>query len=156
VLVVHPCHLTVAPGDAVSTQSPGLSPEARGQLAVLEEARRKWEHIRALIEQASARKSGVFHATARETASGWGPDRQVKNVLDQARRMAADVGQMLAEHRLASLAEEVNQLVLSVRPSAGMNPGMLGAMREIIGSVTTGIELAEVEVRRRERKRNDA
>lgn len=140
----------------MSTQSSGLSPETRGRLAVLEEARRKWEHIRALVQQASARKSGVFHVTARETASGWGPDRQVKNVLDQARRMAADVGQMLAEHRFASLAEEVNQLVLSVRPSAGVNPGMLGAVREIIGSVMTGIEQAEVEVRREARVRNEA
>lgn len=140
----------------MSTQSRGLSSEARGRLAVLEEARRKWEHIRALIEQASARKSGVFHVSARETASGWGPDRQVKNALNQARRMAADVGQMLAEHRFASLAEEVNQLVQSIRPSAGVNPGMLGALRETIGSVTTGIEQAEVEIRREERKRNEA
>ena len=140
----------------MSTQSPGLSPEARGRLAVLEEARRKWEHIRALIEQASARKSGVFHVSARETASGWGADRQVKNVLDQARRMAVDVGQMLAEYRFASLAEEIDQLVQAVRPSAGMNPGMLGTVREVIGSVTTGIELAEVEIRRRERERHEA
>jgi len=136
-------------------QSPGLSPKTRGRLAVLDEARRKWEHIRALIEQASARKSGVFHVTARETASGWGADRQVKNALDQARRMAADVGQMLAEHRFASLAEEVNHLVQSVRPSAGVNPGMLSTVRELIGSVTTGIERAEVEIRREERERHD-
>ncbi len=140
----------------MSADRPGLSAKARGRLAVLEEARRKWEHVRALVEQASARKSGVFHVSASETAGGWGQDRQLKNVLDQVRRMVVDVGQMLAEYRFASLAEEVDQLVQMARPSARVSPGMINAMREIVGSVAKGIDAADVEVRREDRQRDEA
>ena len=63
---------------------------------------------------------------------------------------------MLAEYRFASLAEEVDQLVQMARPSARVNHGMINAMREVVGSVSKGIDAADVEVRREDRQRDEA
>ncbi|MGD8726680.1 MAG: hypothetical protein PVH40_03495 [Gemmatimonadales bacterium] len=131
----------------METSRSGLSPTARSQLAVLEEARRKWEHIQAMVEQVTARKSGQFH-----DAGAAAQERRVKSLMDQIRRSAADVEQLLAERKFSGLAGEVGQLIVLARPGASANRASLAGMREVTKTVLNGIEAAEAEVRRKDRE----
>ena len=128
-------------------QSSGLSAHARSQLAVLEEARRKWEHIQALVEQATARQTWQFH-----DGGAGAQERRVQAIMGQIRRSAADIAQLLVERKFQALAAEVEQLIVLARPAATVSKASLYGMREIAKSVWNGIELAEAEIRRAERE----
>ena len=127
--------------------TPGLSAHARSQLAVLDEARRKWEHIQALVEQATARQTGQFHDAAQIAQA-----QKIRSILDQTRRAAADVEQLLAERKFQALAAEVEQLIILARPAGSVNRATLYGMREVAKSVWNGLEMAEADVRRKDRE----
>lgn len=127
--------------------SSGLSPHARSQLAVLDEARRKWEHIQALVEQAAARKTGQFH-----DGGAGAQEQRVRNIMGQVRRAAADVAELLVERKFVALSAEAEQLVVFARPAGTVSKATLYGMREVAKSVWNGLEMAEADVRRSDRE----
>lgn len=101
-----------------------LSANTIRQLSVLGEAKRKWNRVHALVEQAAT------NADTREL------------FLRQCQRAAQDVSQLFDGNGFRSLADTANQLELVIK-RPGSYHARLGAMREIVGTVFTDIDRAE-------------
>lgn len=104
-----------------------LSANAIKQLSVLSEAKRKWNRVHALAEQAAS------NADTREM------------FLRQCQRAARDVSQVFDGSGFRNLADMAAQLELVVR-RRGSYQARLGAIREIVGTVFTGIDRAEQNI----------
>jgi hypothetical protein len=116
-------------------------------LAILDEAKRKWDHARALVEQATARKSGVFRDGSGALGE-WNPERQLRKVTDQIRSVANDVANLLAEQPFTELGEEVRELVMLARGIPSRTT--LYRMHELVNTVYRSFELAEKQLRRKD------
>jgi hypothetical protein len=95
----------------------------------LEEARRKWDHVRALVER---------------VASGGGDQSSVA-LMNQIGRAAADVGRVLDEHGYGALAQSAAELGLVVQ-RAKLTPGKLRTMTEQVAGVRSSIDAAEAQL----------
>ena len=104
--------------------SPKLSSAAKQKLAALEEGRRKWSHVRGLVERAATQP------THREA------------FVRQCRRAAEDVSRLFSNAGLGVLAVGTNELVLALR-LVGNFSSRVGSMRDIVATVNNGIERAE-------------
>ncbi|MBE0594068.1 MAG: hypothetical protein IH616_16875 [Gemmatimonadales bacterium] len=120
-----------------------LTPKAHAQLAVLAEAKRKWDHLRALVEQASAIKSGTFGSA--------NPSDQVKQeaqkrLLSQIGRMANDIDQILGERGFTHFSADIQEMVKLARRGGRAPLATMNRMREVVGSVSAGLGIAERDV----------
>jgi hypothetical protein len=109
-----------------------LSVKAQQKMESLTEARRKWDRVHSLIEQAAAQKSGH------------------DMYLQQIRRTAQDVSRVFLDNGLGPLADGANEMVLLSRRGGTLH-SKLGAMREQVGVVRGGIERAERAVEAEEK-----
>jgi hypothetical protein len=116
-------------------------------LATLAEAQRKWDHARALVEQASARKSGVFRRGGKSLKQS-DPDRELRNVISQIRSVATDVANLLSEQPLTELGEAVQELVNLARGIPSRST--LYRMREVVDAVYLAFELAAKQLIRKD------
>jgi hypothetical protein len=117
-----------------------LNPRARSRLAILREAERKWDHARALVEQADARRRGAFGG-ASGASQGWTPEQQLRKVVEQIRSVATDVAHLLSEQPFTEVGEQVQELVLLARGLPSRT--MLYRMREAVSAVYHAMQLAE-------------
>ena len=106
-----------------------LSPKARMRLGVLEEARRKWDHVHSLVERLVSAKEDHHH---------------LKNQISRA---SLAVGRLLADNGLPVIAEDVDQIAGLIR-QGGPIERKFTRMRELVGRVRTGMELAESVTRK--------
>lgn len=100
-----------------------LSSSAQRALEALEEARRKWERVRSLVEQAAGARTGQ------------------DMYLTMIWRAASDVNRVFMSVGQGTLADQANQMAMLVR-RAGQLTSKLGAMRELVVGVDAGIERA--------------
>jgi len=122
------------------------SPRTRAHLAILAEAQRKWDHARALVEQASARKSGVFRRGGRSFSKS-DPDRELRKLVRQIRSVATDVANLLSEQPFTELGEQVQELLQLARGTPSRST--LYRMREVVSAVYQAFELAAKQFMRR-------
>ena len=107
-----------------------LSAKARARLCVLNEARRKWGRAHSLVERVVSAKQGHHH------------------LIRQISRASQDVGLILVENGLLNLAENANQIAALIN-RGGPIDRKFARMRELVGTVRTGLERAEKVTRRR-------
>jgi hypothetical protein len=100
-----------------------LSSTALRKLEGLEEARRKWDHVRSMVEQAAGYKADMA-------------------LLKRIGRTAADVGRVLDEAGYGGMSQSVAQLGMIVRRTT-TTQAKIGTMRELVAAVRTGIDQAE-------------
>ena len=110
-----------------------LSSKALKKLAALEEAKRKWDRVHALVEQAATQPASL------------------DVLLRGCRHASEDVSRIFSNSGFGPLADAADGLRLVMR-RAGAFSTKLGAMREVVGSVYTGIERAVRAVHDDERK----
>ncbi len=103
-----------------------LSGSAARQAEALEEARRKWDHVRALVERLAAGGAG----------------ESVVTLMKQVARAAADVGRVLENNGYGGLGQSAAELAL-VTQRAKLSQGKLRTMREQVAGVRSAIENAE-------------
>jgi len=120
-----------------------LSGRARGKLAVLDEVRRKWDHVHALVQQVYARRMAGTTRGALSKSS----EAPLGAMMRQLTRQSAEIAQLLADSGFAPLAEDVQQLMALARLSGAVQKGRLFRMRELVAVGYEGIELADRRVR---------
>lgn len=103
-----------------------LSSTAMRKLEGLEEARRKWDHVRSLVEHAAGSKADMV-------------------LLKRIGRTAADVGRVLDEAGYGAISQTVADLGMVVRRTTA-NQAKIGTMRELVAAVRTGISQAELNL----------
>ncbi len=106
-----------------------ISAKARMKLGVLEEARRKWDHVHSLVEKLVSAKEDHHH------------------LKSQIRRASLDVGRLLADNGLPFIAEDVDQITRLIR-QGGPIERKFARMRELVGRVRAGMERAESATRK--------
>lgn len=122
-----------------------LSPKAHALLAVLAEARRKVDHLRALVEQAAAMKSGTFGAASQTEQA---KQEAQHRLLGQIARMATDVDQILGERGFTQGASDIQELVQLARRGGRAPLATMHRMRELVGTLSGMLDLAERDVTR--------
>ncbi len=100
-----------------------LSSSSMRKVEGLEEARRKWDHVRSLVMQAAGHKADMA-------------------LMKRIGRTAADVGRVLDESGYGALAQTVAQLGMIVRRTT-TSQAKIGTMRELVAAVRMGIDQAE-------------
>ncbi len=100
-----------------------LSSSSMRKAEGLEEARRKWDHVRSLVEQAAGHKADMA-------------------LMKRIGRTAADVGRVLDESGYGAMSQTVAQLGMIVRRTT-TSQGKIGTMRELVAAVRMGIDQAE-------------
>jgi hypothetical protein len=106
-----------------------LSGAQLGKLESLEEAKRKWDRVRKLVEQAAAapKEQGEF--------------------MRQCHRTSSEVGRFLANNGFGPLASYATEMtVLIKRP--GTLQSKLGAMRDALGRGYVGFDRAGRDIQR--------
>jgi len=131
----------------VSSDAP-LSGHARGKLAVLDEVRRKWDHVHALVQQIYARRTAV--TVARGTLSQSSKE-QLGAMMRQLTRQSAEVAQLLADGGFAALAEDVQQLMAVARLGGAVQKARLFRMKELVALGYEGLGVADRRVREENR-----
>lgn len=126
-----------------------LSPGARAKLGVLEEARAKWDHVRALVERAASRKTGAFGVGGEAPSTGG-------DTIKPIGRAAIDVAELLAAQGFAQIADDVRELhTLARRGEAIPRSGLL-RMKEVVSNVSHALQNAQATVIRDDAERDDA
>ena len=97
------------------------------KLQVLEEAKRKWDRIHALVEQSSVQPT----------------DLEV--LMRQCHRTSNDVGRVLLNGGFGQLAGIPTELAFLIKRS-GRFESRLGAMRDLIGQGYAGIDRARYKI----------
>jgi hypothetical protein len=133
----------------VSGGSGKIPPRARVLLAVLSDAREKTGHLRALIEQATVRKSGTFRVGG---GSGSQDSNELRSLLARIGRLAHDINQLLAERGFAAMAEDVLEVANLARRGAGAPLATLHRMREVVGQIYTDFDQTERKVMEQEER----
>jgi hypothetical protein len=100
-----------------------LSSTAMRKLDGLEEARRKWDHVRSMVEQTAGHRADM-------------------SLMKRIGRTAADVGRVLDEAGYGGMSQSVAQLGMIVRRTT-TNQSKIGTMRELVAAVRTGIDQAQ-------------
>jgi hypothetical protein len=124
-----------------------LSGRARGKLAVLDEVRRKWDHVHALVQQIYARRTAGTTRGALSKSS----EAPLGAMMRQLTRQSAEIAQLLADSGFAPLAEDVQQLMTLARLSGAVQKARLFRMKELVAVGYEGIELADRRVREQDR-----
>jgi hypothetical protein len=122
------------------TPAKKLSGRARAKLGALEAARHKWEHVRALVEQATAGQSGAF-------ALGDRGGNQLRRLTRQIARAAFEASQLCADYGFSALAEDMKELPTLARRGEAIRRAALLRMREVVGNVLAGMDRAEKKLR---------
>jgi predicted urease superfamily metal-dependent hydrolase len=120
-----------------------LTPKAHAQLAVLAEARRKVDHLRALVEQASAMRSGTFGSASQTDQA---KQEAQQRLLSQVARMANDIAQILGERGFTQFASDIQELVQLARRGGRAPLAAMHRMRELVGTVSSTLDIAERDV----------
>ena len=107
-----------------------LSAKARARLRVLKEARQKWGRAHSLMERVVSANQGHHH------------------LIRQIRRASQDVGLILVENGFRNLAEDANEIAALIK-RRGPIERKFTRMRELVGTVRTGLERAEKVTKRR-------
>jgi hypothetical protein len=110
-----------------------LSTTAVLKLEALEEAKRKWDRVHGLLEQAATQVGTRGH------------------FLRQCRRASQEVSRVLDGSGFRGLADTVDQMEFVIKRPGSFH-ARLGTLREVISSVYKGIESAERAVRDADRK----
>ena len=122
-----------------------LTPKALAQLAVLVEARRKWDHLRAMVEQASAVRAGTFGSAS---STDQAKQEAQQRLLGQIARLAIDVEQVLGERGFTQFGADMQEMVVLARRGGRAPLATMNRMREVVGAVSAGIEIAERDVKK--------
>lgn len=122
-----------------------LSPKARAQLAVLDEVKRKWDRVRAIVEQVAARRGRGLMGGGRIQPSG-------AVLLSQLGRLVIDIMQLLEEHGFREFADQLQELAALARRGERAPESATYRMREIVNHVSAGLGLAEKTVREGDRR----
>ncbi len=101
-----------------------LSAKARAKLGALKEARRKWDHVHSLVERLVSTEQGRHH------------------LISQIGRASQDVREILADKGLPVLAEDAHEMTALINRGGSVDRKFT-RMRELVGSVRTGMEQAE-------------
>jgi hypothetical protein len=128
----------------------GISPKARAKLAVLAEARRKWGHLRALVEQAMATSSGTFGSSG---ASAQMQQESQRRLMAQIGRMAGDVDQMLGERGFGAFTGDISELAQLARRGGRATLATMSRMREVVSQVSAAFDIAERDVAKEDEAR---
>ncbi len=107
-----------------------LSAADQQKFEALNEGKRKWDRIHALVEKAAS------EVRARET------------LMRQCHRNASTVARFFANNALGPLAQTANDLAFTIKRS-GRFESRLGSMREAVGRGYAGIDQALSAIRRR-------
>jgi hypothetical protein len=99
--------------------------------------------MRALVEQAKARKSGVFRHGGGSSSSA---DRVAQTLLAQVGRTALDVGKLLEERGYKGLSEQLIEFQQLARRKGNVPLSTYHRMREIVNAVHGSIDVAEREI----------
>ena len=132
----------MAPSDA------SLSGRAQSRLAILEETRRKWDRVHALVQQIYT--GGTMTRASKGALSQSGKD-PVGGLMRQLKRQCVGISETLADGGFAPLADDVQQLVSLTRLSGAVQKATLFRMKEVVALGYDGIELAERRVREQDR-----
>ncbi|MDH3290408.1 MAG: hypothetical protein OEO20_12385 [Gemmatimonadota bacterium] len=124
-----------------------LSPKARAQLAVLDETKRKWDRVRAIVEQVAARRGGMFRGGGGSLTDGVRIQPSSAVLLSQLGRLVIDVMQLLEERGFREFADQLQELAALARRGERAPQSATYRMREIVNHVYTGLGLAEQEVK---------
>ena len=103
-----------------------LSGSAARKAETLEEARRKWDRVRALVER---------------VASG-GAGESIVTLMKQIGRAATDVGRVLENNGYGALSQSAAELGL-IAQRAKLSQGKVRTMREQVAGVRNAIDNAE-------------
>lgn len=117
-----------------------LSGTARAKLGALEAIRLKWDHVRALVEQATGRQSGTFQMG--QDAGG-----ELQRLTGQISRAAHETSRLAADHAFSALAEDMRELPALARRGAAIRRPALLRMREVVANVYAGLDLVEKKLR---------
>ena len=128
----------------MSAESGRLTPQARAKLAVLADVRSKWGHLSALVEQATARKSGLFACNPRGDRTG--DVDALRRLVAQVGRLARETQQLLAERGFSRIADAVSEITTLAHRGGGAPLATLHRMREVVGQVYTELDLADRDV----------
>ena len=107
-----------------------LSAKARMRLGVLKEAREKWGHVHSLVEKVVSAKEGHNH------------------LIRQIIRASHDVGMILADNGFPEITESADQIVALIN-QGGPIERKFARMRELVGTVRTGLERVERATKKR-------
>lgn len=113
-----------------------LSGSGQQAFEALEEARRKWDRVRALVEQAAGARTGQ--------------DMYVMMIG----RAARDIRRVFLSAGQGTLADQCNELATTVR-RGGRFDSKLRTLRELVAKVDGGIERAVRQVVRADRGTSD-
>ena len=102
---------------------PRLSSTTMRKVEGLEEARRKWDHVRSLVERAAGQKADMA-------------------LMKSIGRTARDVGRVLDECGYGSISQTIGELEMMVRRTT-TNQAKIRNMRELVAAVRNGINQAE-------------
>lgn len=106
-----------------------LSGTALQRMALLEEARRKWDRVRSLVEQA---------ATQPGTRD---------SLLPQCRRAAEEVARIFSDAGFGALSDSGSQLAQLVGRGRNFEKRVGGA-RDLVGTVHAGIDRAKLALQK--------
>jgi hypothetical protein len=129
------------------TGSAPLSPKERAQLAVLDEAKRKWDRVRAIVEQVAARRGGMFRGGGGSLTDGVRIQPSSAVLLSQLGRLVIDIMQVLEERGFREFADQLQELAALARRGERAPQSATYRMREIVNHVFTGLQLAEQDVK---------
>jgi hypothetical protein len=107
-----------------------LSAKARARLHALKEARREWARAHSLVERAVSAKQGHHH------------------LIRQISRASQDAGLILMESGFLGLAENANPIAALISQGGPMD-WKFTRMRELVGTVRSGLERAENVTKKR-------
>jgi hypothetical protein len=113
-----------------------LSGRARAKLGALATARQKWDHVHALVEQAAAAQSRTFGP--RDRRGG-----ELQRLTRQIARAALETSQLCADYGFSAIAEDMKELPALARRGQGIPRAAVLRMREVVGNVLAGLDLAE-------------
>ena len=100
-----------------------LSSTSMRKIDGLEEARRKWDHVKSLVEQAAGQNADL-------------------TVMKRIGRTTAEVGRALDGAGYGAISQSVAQLGMIVRRTT-TNQAKIRTMRELVAAVRTAIDRAE-------------
>lgn len=125
-----------------------LSGRAQGKLAVLEETRRKWDRVHALVQQIY---TGRSMKRARKDALSQSAKDPLAGLMRQLTRQCVAISETLSDSGFAPLSEDVQQLISLTRLGGAVQKATLFRMKELVALGYDGIELAERRVREQDR-----
>ncbi len=110
---------------------------------MLEEARRKWDHVHALVEELEMRRSTQSVSVRAKSAVMEG---HVERLQRSVRRASSDLSTLLAERGFALLAEDVQQMTVLARGAGVLHRAKVIRMKEVIAVIYDALDFAQRKV----------